>query len=122
MPTAPLLTLDIVTAPDPRRQVITALIVAGAALKEANDLTSPIARFPSSMNGHVLRSAIDIADTFGARAAATPELSDDQIALAGAMVQAALHHVLAAIQLAAASVGVVIPTRAPGDQVDAVEG
>ncbi len=104
------LTLEIVTAPDPRRQFITAMIAATAALKEAHELTSAIAQLPTSMNGQILRSAMNIADALAAGAAADPALVDQQIALAGGMVQGALHQVLAALQLAAASVGVVIPT------------
>lgn len=97
------LTLEIVTAPDPRRQFITAMIAATAALKEAHELTSAIAQLPTSMNGQILRSAMNVADALAAGAAADPALVDQQIALAGGMVQGAL-------QLAAASVGVVIPT------------
>lgn len=91
--------------PVPNHQVtvLEALMTATAILADVNDTTAAAASLPASMSGQVLRGAMIATDAIAAGAASIP--GDRRGPLAAALVQGALHHLLAALALECAAAG-----------------
>lgn len=91
-----------VLIPNHQVTVLEALMTATAILADVNDTTAAAASLPATMSGQVLRGAMTAADAI---AKAAPEDAARRGPLAAALVQGALHHLLAALALECAAAG-----------------